>query len=118
MRRVRAPISSSYFTDPITQSTSRPLSVDARASSDMTESIDEARASNHEQSSVEISPNLPDADMATNEDACDGTIETIRTTELVMSDAILAETGSTPVPHFFKDAANGVLPSPSVISGD
>lgn len=50
--------------------------------------------------------------MAADKDARDDTIETIRTTEIAMSDAVRAESGPASLPHFFKDAAYGVLPSP------
>lgn len=76
------------------------------------------RTSIHEQSSVETSPNLPDVDMITDKDTRDDSLETIRTTELSMSDAICADSGPASAPHFFKDAAYGILPSPSVVSGD
>ena len=120
---MHATCSSSYATDPIAppaeQTRSRrSLLVYSRISSDTTETIDEARASNHEQPLVETSLSLPDVGMSTDEDAPDGTIETIRTTELVMSDTIRAESGPTSLPHFFEDAAHGILPSPSVVSQD
>lgn len=101
------------------QTISRPsLSVDPSISSDVTQMTDAARTSNHEQSSVDTSPNLPDADMVTDKDARDDTVETIRTTEVSMSDAIGADSGPASAPHFFKDAALGVLWSLSVVSGD
>jgi hypothetical protein len=110
---------STAYSTPVEQTRSRrSLSVDPSVSSNMTQMIDGARTSNLEQPSVETSPNLPDVDMAADKDARDDTIETIRTTEIVMSDAVRAESGPASLPHFFKDAAYDVLPSPSVVSGD
>ena len=74
--------------------------------------------SNQEQSSVGTSPNLRDVDMANDKDARDDTVETTKTTEIIMSDAICIEACPTSAPHFFDDAAYGILPSPSVVSGD
>jgi len=109
----RATRLSAFAADPIMQSTlinqtrsRRSPLVNSSVSSDM-------RTSNHEQPSVKTSSNLPTVDMA-----ADKAIETTRTTEIVISDAVCAESGSASLPHFFNDAAYGVLPPPSVVSGD
>jgi hypothetical protein len=92
--------------------------VDPSISSDVTQMTDGTRTSNHEQSSVETSPNLPDVDMVTDKDARDEIVEILRTTEVSMGDAIYTDPGSASAPHFFDDAALGVLLSPFEFSGD
>jgi hypothetical protein len=54
-------------------------------------------------------------DVAADKDARDDTVETIRTMEVVISEAFHAESVPSSAPHFFKDAY-GVLWSPSAAS--
>jgi hypothetical protein len=77
----------------------------------MTNIIDGAGASTHENLSIEISPILPDVDMAATKDARYDTIENVRSTEIVMSEAVCAELCLSSLPHFFRDAVYGILPS-------
>jgi hypothetical protein len=77
-----------------------------------------ARTSNHEQSSVETAPHPLDVDMLNDTDTRNDTVETIRTTDIIMSDATSANSGPMSGPHFFRDAASGILPSPSGFSED
>ena len=79
---------------------------------------EEARTSNHGQSSVETSPNPLDVDVLTDTDTRNDTVETIRTTEIITSDATSANSGSMSSPQFFREAASGILPSPSGFSED
>ena len=74
--------------------------------------------SNHEQSSVATSLNLQDVDMTDDKDARDDPVETTKTTEIIMSDAICTEACPMSAPHFFDDAAYGILPSLYMVSGD
>jgi hypothetical protein len=117
--------SSPFVATPIAHTTSmeqtispRLLSVDTSISADVTQMTEEARTSSHEQSSVETSPNPPDVDMLTDTDTRNDTVETIRTTEIITSDATSANSGSMSSPQFFREAASGILPSPSGFSED
>ena len=92
--------------------------VDLSVSSDVTQMTDGTRTNNHERSSVETSANLPDVDMLTDTDTRNDTVETIRTTEIITSDATSANSGSMSSPQFFREAASGILPSPSGFSED
>ena len=90
--------------------------VDLSVSSDVTQMTDGTRTNNHERSSVETSANLPDVDMLTDTDTRNDTVETIRTTEIIASDATSANSGPMSAPHSFTDLFYSLV-SPSRLSG-